>query len=145
MVPEVKKLNFALSQSLDSVIIDIIKTLPNVKLDWSYHKSDQSFETSRERISIKVKEKSIEFKVLRRESEEVRVFKKTRKVGKTTVDEPINLYAQLLERFMQYDDFSFYKKILGNLNGQIEKQKRTGILTFTEDGTAKYKDEIEDS
>lgn len=145
MDQEVKKLNFALSQSLESVMMEIIKILPNVKLDWTYSKANASFETSTDRIKILVKEKSIEFKIVRRDSEEVKVFQKTKKVGKLVVAERINLYIQLLERFSQYDEFKFYKKILGNLNGQIEKQKRIGILTFTENGQPNFIDDTEDS
>jgi len=140
---EVNKVRFALKDTLDGLHEEIVKVLPEIKTEWEKRLEEKSnkpyFFCEVGRVGIEVHETYALFTLHykdERKSEE-RKYQKVQKAGKIEKALKLNIYNILSKRFGDEEEFSFYKRVLRSINGQLNKQKERNEITFTENADSR--------
>jgi hypothetical protein len=131
-------IRFSLMDTMEELHEQIKKVLPVVKTEWSMHQEDDEekkpyFTTNIGRVGIEVHETYANFTLsYKNTKEEKRKYETFKQVGKIKKPLKLNMYSALVKRFREEEDYSFYKRVLRSLNGQVNIQKNNEV-TFTED------------
>jgi hypothetical protein len=136
---KVTKVRFALKDTLEGLHEEIVNVLPEIKTEWTQHFEDETnkpyFMCEVGRVGVEVHETYAIFTLYYKDDQkqEKRKFQKIQKVGKIQKPLKLNIYGILMKRFGDEEEFSFYKRVLRSMNGQLNKQKERHEITFTED------------
>ena len=137
-------IRFSLADTKEALHQQIAEVLPIVKTEWSLHKDEFGktyFTTTIGRINIEVHELYADFNInYKSKLKESRKYENLKKVGKISKPQPLKMYAALVKRFVDEEEYSFYKRVLRSLNGQVNIQKERNEVTFTEDADSRETD-----
>lgn len=135
MDEELETLRFALAETKESIISEIIKVIPELKLEWEILKDDNGKEHYRCRVgnvNVDVHEDRVFFDIDMKTVKANKTYETFRKAGKKKVRNKIGLYKRIQERLSNNEEIRFYKRVLRSLNGQYNSQKERNEVTFTE-------------
>jgi hypothetical protein len=132
-----RKIRFALSETKEIVLEQIINVIPELKIEWKILKDEQDkkefFRSNIGNIMIDVHEDYVDFHLkFKTIEEETRRYETFKKVGNNRIRKKISLYNRIVERIKQDDEVRFYKRILRSMNGHLNSQKERNEFTFTE-------------
>jgi hypothetical protein len=131
-------IRFSLAETMDDLRMQIAEVLPVIKTEWVMLKEEDTnkpyFTTTIGRVNIEVHETHAHFTLAYKSSaQESRTYENTKKVGTVKKRLKLNMYGALVKRFADNNEYSFYKRVLRTLNGQVNIQKERNEVTFTED------------
>jgi hypothetical protein len=130
-------IRFSLAETMDDLRKQIAEVLPVIKTEWTMDKEESGkpfFLTTIGRVNIEVHETHAHFTLSYKSSQhESRTYENTKQVGKAKKRLKLNMYASLVKRFADEQEYGFYKRVLRTLNGQVNIQKERNEVTFTED------------
>lgn len=128
------KLKFSTNQTVDGVIENIMKVLPEVETEWEIiTKNDEPiFITTIGNVKFEVERLKITFTLSTGKEDVIKVYQKLKKIGQNTKPLEINLYKTLMTRFDCHDDYEFYHKVWRTIDIVNEKQHTRNEVSFTE-------------
>lgn len=129
------KLKFSTKQTLDTLLEEIMKVLPEIETEWEIvnKNNEKVFITTIGNVKFEVERLKIIFTLTTGKEDVTKIYEKIKKVGQQSKPLPINLYKTLMTRFDCHDDYEFYHKIWRSLDIVNEKQHTRREVSFTEE------------